>query len=59
MSKEQKGQLISFYCDNCDEEKQVASHNFVEAWESAKEDGWRCFKNDEGEWEHICPDCRS
>lgn len=32
-----------------------AEGSFTEAWESAKEKGWRCFKNQQDEWEHRCP----
>jgi hypothetical protein len=57
MSSEQRGQEIVFSCDNCEEERAVSSHSFKEAWEYLKDDGWRCFKNSSGDWEHRCPDC--
>jgi hypothetical protein len=53
------GQLVTFFCDasGCGESFEAAG-NFKDVWESAKDDGWRCFKNTDGEWEHRCPDCR-
>jgi len=29
---------------------------FDEVWADAKADGWRCFKNDQGKFEHRCPE---
>ena len=59
MSHERNGQLHTFSCDSCGEnEIEISSHDFNEAWEEAKSEGWRCFKNDDDEWEHRCPECR-
>ena len=58
MSSEQQGQCVIFTCDNCEEELRIASHDFREAWEAAKEDGWRAFMNRRDRWEHRCPECR-
>lgn len=57
MASEVEGQQVTFFCDKCDEEF-VTSGSFRDAWESAKGDGWRTFKNADDEWEHRCPDCR-
>lgn len=57
MSSETFGQSVIFTCDNCDEEYEAAG-DFRDVWEAARDDGWRCFKNSEDEWEHRCPDCR-
>ena len=57
MASEKEGQLVRFICDRCQEEHEIQSHSFSDAWQSAKDDGWRCFKNDDDEWEHRCPDC--
>ena len=59
MSHEVEGQLVTFYCDvtGC-EATFSAAGSFKDVWEAAKQDGWRCFKNDEDEWEHRCPECR-
>ena len=57
MSHDTRGQLVTFYCDRCDEEFSCAG-SFKDVWEEAKGEGWRTFKNDEDEWEHRCPECR-
>jgi predicted RNA-binding Zn-ribbon protein involved in translation (DUF1610 family) len=57
MASEKNGQLVTFTCDHCGEELEIAG-DFQDAWQSAKDDGWRCFKNRDDEWEHRCPDCR-
>ena len=57
MSSEVKGQLVTFTCDICDDEY-YASGSFKDVWEAAKEAGWRTFPDDDGEWNHRCPDCR-
>lgn len=57
MSSDRDGQLITFTCDNCEADFEISGYDFREAWESANDDGWRCFKNDDDEWEHRCPDC--
>jgi hypothetical protein len=38
----------------CDE-TYTAFGMFKDAWDEAKREGWRCFENDVGEWEHRCP----
>lgn len=58
MSATVDGQLVNFICDLCQEETYTASGSFRDVWESAKDDGWRAFKNADDEWEHRCPDCR-
>ena len=57
MSSDREGQLITFTCDECGEEYGVSGYDFRDAWDAAKDRGWRCFKNDSDEWEHRCPDC--
>lgn len=58
MSSEQKGQLVTFTCDECGDEFSAAG-SWKDVWEAAKQDGWRAFKNDSEEWQHVCEDCRS
>jgi hypothetical protein len=58
MSSEKTGQLITFCCDNCGECFEIAGGGFKDAWKSAKEDGWRCFQDTNGDWIHRCPECR-
>lgn len=57
MASDREGQLITFTCDQCGETFDISGGDFRDAWDSAKEDGWRCFKNDDDEWEHRCPEC--
>ncbi len=57
MSSHKEGQHIVFICDVCNDEYEIESHDFKDAWESAKDDGWRCFKDEDGDWVHRCPDC--
>ncbi len=57
MSSEKEGQLCIFTCDNCGDEAEIQSHSFKDAWEELKDQGWRCFKNDDDDWEHRCQDC--
>lgn len=57
MSSETKGQLVTFTCDNCGNEFSIAG-SWRDAWEAAKEEGWRCFKDDDDEWTHLCEECR-
>lgn len=56
MASDKVGQLVTFTCDECGEEYEIVG-DFRDAWEAAKDDGWRCFKNDDDEWEHRCQDC--
>lgn len=48
----------NFECDECGEIYESYDEDFMEAWRQAKEDGWICFKNDVGDWEHRCENCR-
>ena len=58
MASEKDGQLVRFICDICDEEWEVQCHSFKDAWEAARDDGWCCWMDETGEWNHRCPDCR-
>lgn len=56
MSSEKNGQKNTFTCDGCDVEIVIVDHEFTDAWQAAKDKGWRAYK--EGEvWKHVCPDC--
>jgi len=47
-----------FECDRSDCTAVVSdSGTFSEVWKAAKEDGWRCWKEGNGTYVHICPDC--
>ena len=56
MSSETEGQLVTFTCDECGEEFACAG-SWRDVWQAAKDDGWRCFQDDNGEWQHRCPSC--
>ena len=48
-----------FECDECGEEfNGELGDDFHEAWATAKREGWRCWKDDDGDWTHRCPGCR-
>jgi hypothetical protein len=51
----QYGKII-FECDECGDTFESNTREFDEAWENAKDEGWRAYKED-GEWCHSCPDC--
>lgn len=59
MASEKEGQLITFICDRCDDTYEVNSHSWKDAWSTAKDQGWITFKDEDDEWQHHCPDCRS
>lgn len=46
-----------FSCDypGCNE-TYVGDGDFRDVWDEARDDGWRCFENDGGEFEHRCPE---
>lgn len=46
----------TFECDEpgCEEEFD-GEGEFQEAWNDAKDEGWRCTKDDAGNWCHWCP----
>lgn len=57
MASETQGQLVIFTCDFCGTEHE-ASGTWRDVWESLKEDGWRSFEDEDGEWVHRCEECR-
>lgn len=34
----------------------VGFGRFSGVWDAAHDDGWRAFKDDDGDWQHRCPD---
>lgn len=48
---------VSFSCDSCPETHETDLRKWREAWDDAKEAGWRAAKIG-GEWEHSCPACQ-
>lgn len=52
------GRRFIITCDICNCEMKIAySTNYATAYQFAKNDGWKAFKNDSDEWIHKCPDC--
>lgn len=49
--------LVMFECDDCGEVFDSEIHDFSEAWQAAKEEGWVAAKLG-GKWEHFCPECK-
>ena len=53
-------QRIVYICDECGTEYEAdPGQDFKDAWEGAKGDGWRCYKDrDTDEWKHKCDECK-
>lgn len=50
---------LTFTCDACEAVSEAYDPNdFAEAWTELKDEGWRAFKDENGEWQHRCPECR-
>jgi len=49
---------ISFECDSCDEVLDTGETNFDQARASLREENWKVKKEIDGEWYHLCPECR-
>jgi Fe2+ or Zn2+ uptake regulation protein len=53
----QHGHII-FMCDECNDDFETDSHDFMTALGRVKEEDWVVKRNDDDtEWLHICPDC--
>jgi len=47
------------HCSFCEETAGSPQAEFRDCVDEWKEQGWRMFKKDDNpEWQHICPDCR-
>ena len=57
MTIERVAGYVVFHCDKCSESLDTEDEDFTEAWQGAKSEGWRSFKNKRGQWEHSCPSC--
>lgn len=46
-------------CDSCPDATDLGDEGeeFAEAIEKLKKLGWRIYKDDDGEWAHMCPSC--
>lgn len=49
---------IVLECDKCSETIETGEEDFNAAWNEAKTQGWRAYKEDD-EWCHSCPACVS
>jgi ribosomal protein L37AE/L43A len=56
MSTERQGGVLIFSCDKCAEIYEPTTGIFGPAWQEAKTEGWRAFKQGDV-WCHSCPDC--
>jgi hypothetical protein len=47
-------------CDTCGKTQYLDFdwESFREAVAEAKENGWRSYKDEDGEWRHKCPECQ-
>lgn len=43
-------------CDECSETEQIEGHDFIDALNFVKGNGWRAHKIGQS-WEHSCPAC--
>jgi len=59
MTIHRNGGRITFQCDSClDEYESEDGQEFMDAWNDAKNTGWRSYKDDlTDEWVHKCPRC--
>lgn len=44
-------------CDICGDTL-PEEYDFSDAVQAMKDAGWKIQRNDDGEWEHFCPECR-
>lgn len=44
-------------CDICYEKAPYSFADFYDAVDYKKENGWKSQKNDNNEWEDVCPKC--
>jgi len=44
-------------CDKCSENFDTDETEFMAAKERAKSEGWKTYKNKQGDWEDSCPSC--
>ena len=51
---------IDVICDGsrCQEYLTIDSQDWSDAMEKMRSDGWLSVKDDDGEWEHFCPECK-
>ncbi len=54
--KRDHGTLV-WVCDNCGEEYDTFSHDFDEAREIMKDEGWKSIKDKDEKWQNVCVVC--
>lgn len=52
--------LISFICDgdSCSRILDTMQEDFKEALYDLKSENWKIVKESDGEWMHLCPECK-
>jgi len=46
-------------CDHCEEEEELDDSDFQEVVDWARDNGWKTFRDESGNWVNHCPDCAS
>lgn len=49
---------ITFICDDCGEALDTGEPEFGDAVRAKKAAGWASRKDNEGDWQDLCPDCK-
>lgn len=44
-------------CDDCGEHSEIGD-NFNQVISDIKADGWKIYKDENGDWIHLCTSCR-
>lgn len=57
MSIEREGSFYFLYCDVCGYPADEQFDEFMDAVEFKKREGWKSRKDEDGNWEDICPEC--
>ena len=52
-----QGGDIVFECDDCGETYHTMTDFFPDAEDDLLSDGWR-IKQEDGQWQHLCPVCQ-
>jgi hypothetical protein len=58
MTVERQHGMILFICDNCGEDFDSDTDEFMEAVTALKDEGWKIAKNEDDDWVHFCPGCK-
>ena len=55
---ERIGGQYYLYCDVCGEEAEESFFGFDDTVQYKKDNGWKSQKNEDGDWEDVCPNCQ-